>query len=50
MLLFSVLKRYSWLLILEETVKFIVNLKFHSILHILDKIIAISIFYPNVIS
>ena len=34
MLLFSVLKRYYWLLILQETVTIIVNLKFQSNLHI----------------
>ena len=39
MLLFIVQKIYSWLLILQETVTLIVNMKFHSSLHILDKII-----------
>ena len=38
MLLFSVLKRYSWLWILQEAVALIVKLKFHSSLHILGKI------------
>ena len=38
MLLFSALKRYSWLWILQEVVALIVKLKFHSRLHILGKI------------
>ena len=50
MLLFSVLKRHSWLLILQETVTLIVNLKFHSSLHILDKIVTMLLFYPNCVS
>ena len=49
MLLFSVLKRYSWLLVLQETVTLTVNLKFDSNLCILD-IITMLLFYPSTVS